>query len=135
MTDDVFDALITVFNERPAVRTPFVLHDLRGASSRIDADATAFGSRAMPYLMEFNSSWTEPGDTDANIAWTRKVWDDMALRFSSGNGGYLNMTSYNEHGEGLVKETYGVNYQRLREVKRQYDPGNLFRLNANILPA
>ena len=135
MTDDVFDALITVFNERPAIRTPFVLHDLRGASSRIDADATAFGSRSMPYLMEFNSSWTEPGDTAANIAWTRKVWDDMAARFSSGNGGYLNMTSYNEHGEGLVKETYGVNYQRLREVKRQYDPGNLFRLNANILPA
>ena len=135
MTDDVLDALIAVFNERPAKRTPFVLHDLRGASSRVGAETTAFGSRAMPYLMEFNSSWTEPGDTDANIAWTRKVWNDMAVRFSSGNSGYLNMTSYNEHGESLVKETYGVNYQRLREVKRQYDPDNLFRLNANILPA
>ena len=89
----------------------------------------------MPYLMEFNSSWTEAGDTDANIAWTRKVWGDMAARFSSGNGGYLNMTCYNEHGESLVKEAYGVNYQRLREVKRKYDPDNLFRLNANILPA
>ena len=98
------------------------------------AGATAFGSHAMPYLMEFNSSWTDPGDSDANIAWTRKVWDDMAARFSSGNSGYLNMTCYNEHGKGLVKETYGVNYRRLREVKRQYDPGNLFRLNANILP-
>ena len=134
MTDDVIDRLVEVFNERPARRTPFVLHDLRGASSRIDADATAFGARDMPYLMEFNSSWQGPQDTDANIDWTRKVWNDMAARFSNG-GGYLNMTSYNDDGEGLVKDTYGVNYARLRQVKARYDPDNLFRLNANILPA
>ncbi len=132
--DEVIDSLATAFETRPARRTPFVLHDLRGASSRIDADATAFGARTMPYLMEFNSSWPDPRDSDANMAWTRGVWDDMADRFSSG-GGYLNMTSYNDDGEGLVKDTYGVNYQRLRQVKSQYDPNNLFRLNANILPA
>ena len=88
----------------------------------------------MPYLLEFNSSWTDARDTDANIAWTRKVWEDTAARFSSGNSGYLNMTCYNEDGEGLVRQTYGINYRRLRQVKRKYDPGNLFRLNANILP-
>ena len=133
LADEVIDELVTVFNERPAKRTPFVLHDLRGASSRIDADATAFGARDMAYLMEFNSSWTSPQETQANIDWTRKVWMDMAKRFSS-RGGYLNMTSYNEDGEGLVKDSYGVNYTRLRQVKAQYDPDNLFRLNANILP-
>ena len=42
--------------------------------------------------------------TDANITWTRKVWENMAARFSTGNAGYLNMTCYNEHGKGLVKK-------------------------------
>lgn len=134
LDEEVIQALITVFEERPAVRTPFVLQDLRGASSRVAADATAFGDRTMPYMMEFNSSWTDPEETERNIAWTRQVWSDMRRRFSSG-GNYLNMTCYNEDGEELVEGTFGDNYDRLRQIKKKYDPLNLFRLNANIIPA
>ena len=83
--------------------------NVRGAVFESMPKQPAFGSRAMPYLMEFNSSWTEAGDTDANIAWTRKVWGDMAAPFLiPAMAGYLNMTCYNEHGESLVKEAYGV---------------------------
>ena len=49
--------------------------------------------------------------------------------------GYLNMSCYNEDGEALVQNTYKSNYDRLRTIKKKYDPTNFFRLNANIIPA
>lgn len=132
--DEVQEALVVMFHERPATRVPFVLQDLRGASSRISSDATAFGDRSMAYMIEFNSSWTDPRETERNIAWTRRLWQDMRARFFSSGGNYLNMTCYNEDGESLVEATYGANFARLRKIKTKYDPMNLFRLNANITP-
>ena len=135
-TDELVDALVTVSRERPAGSTiaPLVLHDLRGASSRVPADATGFSNRTSAYLLELNSSWMDPADNEANIAWTRGAWTSLRDRFSSG-GVYLNMDSYNEDGESLVHTTFGSNYERLREVKKKYDPDNFFRLNMNIVPS
>jgi FAD/FMN-containing dehydrogenase len=135
--DEVVHALVMAFNQRPpgVTRTPFVLHDLRGASSRVLSDATAFSNRTKPYLIEFNSTWTNPADTDRNVAWTRQVWTDMRQRFSPSGAGYLNMDCYNEDGEPLVHTTFGTKYERLRQVKKKYDPTNFFRLNMNIEPA
>jgi FAD/FMN-containing dehydrogenase len=134
LDDEIIDKLVEVFNARPALRCPFVLHDLRGASSRVPVDATAFAGRNACYLLELNSSWADPGETERNVAWTRKVGQELSARYSSG-GGYLNMNCYNEDGAPLVETTYGPNYERLRKIKKQYDPMNLFRLNANIPPA
>jgi FAD/FMN-containing dehydrogenase len=97
-------------------------------------DATAFGDRSRPYMIELNSSWTYPEDSDYNIGWTRKVFEDLQQRFSRG-GGYLNMSCYDEDGEVFVKDTFGPTWGRLREIKKKYDPANLFRMNYNILPA
>ena len=133
LSDEVIDTLVSTLAGRPATRTPFVLQDLRGASTRIATDATAFGDRSMPYMLELNSSWVDPEESERNIAWTREAWTEMN-RFSSG-GGYLNMTCYNEDGEALVQSTYKSNYDQLRTIKKKYDPTNLFRLNANIIPA
>jgi FAD/FMN-containing dehydrogenase len=135
-TDELVDALVTVSSQRPAGTTiaPLVLHDLRGASSRVPADATAFSNRTRAYLLELNSSWTNSANNQENIAWTRGVWTDLRRRFSSG-GVYLNMDSYDEDGEPLVHTTFGTNYERLREVKKKYDPDNFFRLNMNIVPS
>jgi FAD/FMN-containing dehydrogenase len=58
----------------------------------------------------------------------------MREKHSQQGGAYLNIDSYNEDGVDWVEETYRENYQRLREIKKKYDPMNLFRLNANILP-
>ena len=134
LTDEMIDTLIDVFHERPAVNCPFVLHDLRGASRRVPEDATAFSGRHWAYLMEYNSSWTDPDQTESIIAWTRQVWNDMRQRYSQDGGGYLNMTNYEEDGETLVQKTYAENYRRLQQIKKKYDPMNLFRLNPNILP-
>lgn len=136
MDEDVMDALVAVFEDQPvtANRCPLVLQALGGASSRVADDATAFGDRSRPYMIELNSSWTYPEDSEYNIGWTRQVFTDLQQRFSRG-GGYLNMSCYDEDGEVFVKETFGPTWGRLREIKKKYDPANLFRMNYNILPA
>jgi FAD/FMN-containing dehydrogenase len=134
LSDDMIDTLVEVFLDRPAVACPFVLHDLRGASRRVADDATAFPARQWAYLMEYNSSWPDPAQTEAVVAWTRRIWNEMRETYSQEGGGYLNMTNYNEDGELLVEKTYRENYRRLQEIKKKYDPANLFRMNPNILP-
>jgi FAD/FMN-containing dehydrogenase len=54
-------------------------------------------------------------------------------RFSDG-AVYLNFPGFLEEGQGLMRDAYGKNYGRLVEIKNQYDPANLFRLNQNIQP-
>ena len=136
MNEDVMDALVAAFEDQPitANRCPLLLQALGGASSRVADDATAFGDRSRPYMIELNSSWTYPEDSEYNIGWTRQVFADLQQRFSRG-GGYLNMSCYDEDGEVFIKDTFGPTWGRLREIKKKYDPANLFRMNYNILPA
>jgi FAD/FMN-containing dehydrogenase len=132
INDEVIDLVIEIYESRPAQLCPFVMHDLRGASSRVAADATAFGDRSAPFLFELNSSWTDLSQSESNIAWTRQKWDELR-KFSSG-GLYLNFAGLGMEDQALVRETYGDNYDRLVEIKNKYDPANLFRLNQNIVP-
>ena len=57
---------------------------------------------------------------------------DAAIAPHSQGGLYVNFASADD--QSKVAADYGVNYARLREVKRRYDPGNLFHLNQNIQP-
>ena len=132
-SDDVIETLVATFNERPESGIMFVILDLRGANSRVAADQTAFGDRSAPYMLELNAGWTDPRNSERNVAWTREKWADF-IRFSSG-GVYLNHAGFHEEGESQVRITFGRNYERLREIKKKYDPNNLFRLNHNISPA
>jgi FAD/FMN-containing dehydrogenase len=103
-----------------------------GAASRVPSSATAFGKRDAPYLLSFDTTWTDPADTERNIAWTRAAWSDMQ-RFGSG-GLYLNFAGFGEEKEALVRSGYGANYDRLARLKALYDPTNLFHMNQNIAP-
>ncbi len=70
----------------------------------------------------------------ADRAWARSVWD--ALRpLAAGSGGYVNFLS-DPGDDERVRASYGpAKYERLARVKAEYDPGNVFHLNANIKPA
>jgi FAD/FMN-containing dehydrogenase len=130
--DEVIDALVPRAVERPSPSTMVDIWQLGGAISRVAADATAFGRRDAPFLFDLSSNWSDPADSEKNIAWTRAFWQDMH-RFSYG-GVYLNFPGLGEEKEELVKAAYGANYERLVAVKTKYDPGNLFRINHNIRP-
>jgi FAD/FMN-containing dehydrogenase len=136
ISDDMTDTLVDHFLDRPANAKicPLVLHYLNGASQRIPADATAFPGRHWSMLMEYNVTWSDPDDNEEYTAWTRNAWNEMREKYAQHGGTYLNIDSYNEDGESWVEETYQKNYKRLRQIKKKYDPLNLFRLNANIPP-
>ncbi|HEY0687618.1 MAG TPA: BBE domain-containing protein, partial [Kribbella sp.] len=66
----------------------------------------------------------------ANIAWVRDYYDAVAPM--SEPGGYINFMADDD--QGRIADNYKQNYERLVEIKRKYDPGNLFHLNQNIAP-
>jgi len=66
------------------------------------------------------------------IAWSRAAW--AGLRDLTGGGVYLNFAGLGEDNDFLVRAAYGRNHDRLIDIKRRYDPTNLFRGNINIAP-
>ena len=130
---EAVDAILRYAAERPSSDSLMALWHLGGgAASQVPAEATAFGSRKAPYMLSFDTTWTDPSETERNIAWTRSAWAAMA-RFGTG-GVYLNFAGFGEEKEALVRAGYGTNYERLEALKTEYDPGNLFRMNQNIRP-
>jgi FAD/FMN-containing dehydrogenase len=132
LDEEVIAAIIDHAASRPSPLTVMPIWHHGGAMSRVGPEETAFGGRSAPYLLSLDSTWEDPADIEENVAWTRRVWDDMQ-RFSS-HGLYLNFPGLGEEGERLVRSAYGPNYDRLVALKRKYDPTNLFRLNQNIKP-
>ena len=132
LDEEVIRAIIDHAANRPSPHTLMPIWHHGGAMSRVEPEETAFGDRSAPYLLSIDSNWEDPTDNEANISWTRSVWDDMQ-RFSS-RGSYLNFPGMGEEGEALVRAAYGRNYERLAALKQKYDPTNLFRMNQNIKP-
>jgi hypothetical protein len=100
--------------------------------ARVGETETAFANRGEPYLLGIEGNWEDAAGSDQNMAWVRNVVAD--IRPFSGGGVYLNFPGFLEEGQQLLRGGYGRDYERLLEVKRRYDPANLFRLNANVAP-
>ena len=107
-----------------------VIHLAGALNERADDDG-AVGNRDARYMVAFAGQWPADTPDDEHVAWVREAWKG-AQPFSTG-GNYLNFQTADEDEERL-RATYGVNYERLVEVKETYDPGNLFRSNRNIRP-
>lgn len=132
ISDQAIDTLIDHFAKVPSPRTAIQFQQFGGAVSRVREDATAFGHRQDgEYDFIILSLWQNSSDDNANISWTRELWDAMES-FSVG-GVYVNNLGDDEP-EGRVRAAYGPNYDRLVAMKNKYDPTNLFRLNQNIKP-
>jgi FAD/FMN-containing dehydrogenase len=129
LSDDAIDFIAKVATSRPSPLTLVHVPLLGGAMGRVAATDTAFGDRSAPYMLSVDGNWTE-GDDDRNVAWVRDVMRE-AERFTTG-GTYLNFDGHDEESGDLVEAAYGANFAKLRELKRKYDPNNLFRLNNNI---
>ena len=99
-------------------------------ASRVAPEATAFPHRADQYDLLILSQWADPQDSERNIGWTRRLFE--AMRPHLHDAVYVN--NLGVEGRDRVRAAYGANYARLAEVKRAYDPANVFRLNQNVDP-
>jgi FAD/FMN-containing dehydrogenase len=128
--DDV-DTIIARLNSSTAMMTAAQLRVLGGAMARVPDDATAFAHRERKIMVNVAALYEQPEDREKFEAWIA----DFAREISKGDTrGYVNFL--NDEGEERIRAAYpGSTWDRLRTIKRRYDPTNLFRLNQNVPPA
>ncbi len=132
LTDEAVDTLISHAGTPRSPMSQVLLVAGGGAVARVPEDATAFGQRTAPFNVHYLSIWSDPADDDLNIRHTRAMAE--AMRPWSTGRVYLNYIG--EEGPGRVAAAYGPErYARLQQIKRIWDPDNVFRHNQNIVPA
>lgn len=126
------DALLHAAAAKPSPLAQIHVWNLGGAVARVADEATPFGNRATQHMIDVIGHWPEPALEAATRAWVKTTFDSLA---PFGSGAYVNFMSEDDT-ERSKSEAYGESrYRRLSELKRRYDPDNVFRLNQNIKPA
>jgi len=131
LSDELIDVAVERFAAVPSPMTAILFEHFHGAVTRVAATDTAVAHRATGWNLLIPSVWTDPADTESNIAWTRETF--AALQPYLGGGRWLNYLG-DDQAEDAIRAAYGPNYERLKAVKRRYDSDNLFHLNHNIVP-
>jgi FAD/FMN-containing dehydrogenase len=130
LSDEAIDELLARFAVCPSPMTAALLEHFHGEVTRVPVDATAVPHRETSHNLAITTVWTDPGATDDNVAWTKETFAAMEPFLAGGR--YVNYFAEDDVGDDPVRAAYGPNYDRLVELKRTYDPQNLFHLNANI---
>jgi len=105
---------------------------LGGAMNHVAPSATAFGKRDCKFMVAVEANWEGAEGAPANMAWAIDLVD--ALRPVSRPGVYLNFPGAAAGLQSLVKGSYDDNFAKLQEIKKRYDPDNMWRGNFNIVP-
>lgn len=133
---DLSDETIAALCQQAAVRpTPLCqihLHQLGGAVARVAEDATAYAGRDAAWVANIIATWTDASEDERARSWARETRRRLSERASPRT--YLNFLP--ECSPEEIQQAYGAaKHERLRQLKRRFDPANLFRRNANIPPS
>lgn len=129
--DAALDVFLDAGARRPSPLTQHLLLPWGGALARVDADATPLTQRAARWVTHPFATWEDAADDAANIAWVREYRRANAP-FTTG-GVYLNFIG--DEGDERIKAAFGAKkYERLTQIKAEYDPYNVFSGNQNIRP-
>jgi len=130
LSDDLLSTMRDLFADCSIPGAELGVLHLGGALNERNADDGAVGNRDARFVIGAKAMWepSEPG-ADTFPQWIRDAW--KRLRPFSTGGNYINFQTADED-ETRVRATYGANFSRLVEVKKKYDPDNLFRVNRNI---
>jgi FAD/FMN-containing dehydrogenase len=131
LSDELIDLIVERFATVPSPMTAILLEHFHGAVTRVGVTETAVPHRDEGWNLLLPGVWMDPADSDANIAWGRETFAAMRPHF--GTGRWLNYLG-DDQADDAIRAAYGPNYSRLVEIKRRYDPDNVFHLNHNIVP-
>lgn len=131
LDDGLFDAVIDYVKRLPSPQCEIFFGAIGGATERQASGHTAYAHRDAKFVMNVHGRWDDAADDQRCISWARDFFAASAP-YASG-GVYVNFLTADE--TERVQSAYGANLGRLAQIKRQYDPENLFRMNQNIRPA
>jgi FAD/FMN-containing dehydrogenase len=131
ISDGFIETAIERFTTVPSPMSAIILEHFHGAVTRIPVEAAAVPHREEGWNLLLPSVWTDPADSEANIAWTKETHAAFAEHLSERR--WLNYLG-DDQDVDAVRGAYGPNYDRLVELKRRYDPANVFHHNHNIEP-
>jgi FAD/FMN-containing dehydrogenase len=131
LSDAALEAALAALHGATSPYSIIQFRGLGGAMARVGREATAFAHRERRYFVAVIAVWLDASeDEDRHKAWTLGLWETIRRE---GLGVYVNFLE--NEGQGRLREAYPpATLARLAEVKRRYDPENLFRFNQNIRP-
>jgi len=130
LSDQAIDAHVEHGTKVPAMTSTMHIYPINGACHDVASDQTAFAYRDANFATVIAGMWPDPAQNSANTRWVREYYDATAPLSEA--GGYINFMA--EDDQSRIKANYKGNYQRLVDVKKKYDAGNLFHVNQNIKP-
>ena len=122
LEDDLVDVMVDGIRTLPGEYTLVFMETLGGAVSRVGIEETAFANRSARYNLGLSAGWVDRADDDTTVAACR-AWFERLKPFSDGTV-YLNYLDRDE--AARTREGFGPNYERLCQVKADYDPKGLF---------
>jgi FAD/FMN-containing dehydrogenase len=131
LNDGALNSMIEFAGQLPSPQCEMFIGFIGGAANRIPEDATAYRHRDARFVLNVHGRWDARTDDLRCIAWARAFFQATAPYASA--GAYVNFMTEEE--KDRVAAAYGANYDRLAQIKKLYDPDNLFHLNQNIKPS
>jgi hypothetical protein len=131
LQDGLFDAVTDAIAKLPSPQCEIFFGAIGRATTRPSPQATAYPHRDAEFVMNVHGRWETAAEDERCIRWARDFFKASAPFASAGV--YVNFLTADEGDR--VRAAYGPNYDRLAQVKRKYDPNNLFCTNQNIKPA
>jgi len=131
LSDGLIGALIDAFEKLPTPMCSLLLENFHGAATRVPIGDTAYAMRDTGYNVLIAAQWTDPKDDERCVRWTRETYASLAPYV--GPRRYVNYLNDDELGQpDNLTAVYGPNLPRLRQIKKRYDPENIFNQNLNI---
>jgi len=133
LTDAAIDTVIDRYASCPTPMGQIVMERFHGAPTRVPVSATAYAMRDAGFNIPIVSEWLDRAHDDTCMKWAKE--SHRAIAPHAGSARYMNYMGHDEPANESLVAAYGPNLPRLREIKKKYDPENVFHLNVNIPPA
>lgn len=130
LSDGALDTIISFAGKLPSPQCEIFIGLVAGPANRVPPDAMAYAHRDAKFVLNVHGRWDQTADDERCKAWARAFFDASAAYASA--GAYVNFMTEDE--SERVAAAYSSNYARLVQIKKQYDPENVFHRNQNIKP-